>query len=155
MGAAIMNSRIPVQAGLFPMPAEATSCGLAASGTTRSLDDKLCDVLPGDPRHWSQEEKDIFIMRVAGMLVEDMMEMFESHHERAAGALVFRDDEDRADFIATLGWVCGYWHGCVPFELAMKVFGFDPRVIREATMEAYANDLHLAQEMFADKFTLH
>ncbi|MEW5891077.1 MAG: hypothetical protein ACOZCP_19305 [Pseudomonadota bacterium] len=150
------SSQTPVQQEFFSsLPGGAASGARKASAPRRGLDERLNEVLPGDHRLWSQDEKDIFVVRLAGMLVEDMMEMFESHHERTDAGLVFRDEEDRADFIATLGWVCGYWKGVVSFDLVMKMFGFDPRVIREAVMEAYACDLHLAQEVFADKFTLH
>lgn len=145
-----------VQRSLFLLAAAAEAGQSPAPRRTLSFDERLEELLPGDPRAWPQDDKDIFAVRLCGMLCEDAQETFASHHERnASGDLVFRDEEDRQDFIATLGWVCGYWHGTIPFDLAMKVCGIDARTVREAALEAYAQDLHLAQEIFADRFSLH
>lgn len=127
-----------------------------AARRMQSFEDKLNALLPGDPRSWSQDEKDAFSVRLCGTLCEDAQETFAAHQERdGSGALIFRDEEDRQNFVATLGWVCGYWRGTVPFELAMRVCQINPRAVREAVMEAYARDLPLAQEIFADNFRLH
>lgn len=145
----------PAQRSLFQLGTSAAEARPAAR-RAQSFDERLEELLPGDPRLWSQDEKDIFAARLCGMLCEDAQETFASHQERDARCdLIFRDDEDRQDFVATLGWVCGYWRGTVPFELAMKVCGINPRTVREAVMEAYARDLDLAQEIFADRFSLH
>lgn len=122
----------------------------------KTLDERLDEVLPVDPHRWSQSEKDIYIVRVCGMLLDDMGEQFESHQQRdRRGELVFRDEHDRTDFIAMVGWVCGYWRGTIPFDLATQLYGFDADTIRDATMQAYARELHMAREFFADHYRLH
>ena len=121
-----------------------------------SLDAKLDELLPGDPHAWPRAELDLFTEKVVHLLVEDMLETFDSHHARdARGELAFADEDDRRDFTALLGWVCGYWRGAVPFEFAMKLFGFNPRAVREAVIEAYGEDLHLAREVLAARCGLH
>jgi len=127
-----------------------------------SLDDKLNEVLPGDHHAWSQRERERLVERVVGLLVDDMAAMFESHQQRNhAGCLAFRDEEDRQDFLALLGWVCGYGSAMVshvPFTWAMRYLGFDARAIRtirEAVAEAYANELGVVRELFSRQLSVH
>lgn len=125
------------------------------------LDEKLEEILPGDHRAWPQPERERLVERLLGLLVDDMVAMFESHQRRdRAGGLVFRDEEDRRDFLALLGWVCGHrWRivSHVPFSWAMRHLGFGGgqiRTIREAVAETYATELELARELFSGELTL-
>ena len=127
-----------------------------------SLDDRLNEVLPGDHHAWPQRERERLVERVVGLLVDDMAGMFESHQQRNhAGCLVFRDEEDRQDFLALLGWVCGYGSAMVshvPFTWAMRYLGFDARAIRairEAVAEAYANELGVVRTLFSRELSVH
>lgn len=132
------------------------------AGVKLSLDQKLDEALPGDPHSWSLAARERLTERVIGLLVDDMRSMFDSHQQRdSKGCIAFSDEEDRQDFLALLGWVCGFpgqGPSHVPFAWAMRYFGFGPRAIREirdSVKEAYSKELQSLRESFSGELTLH
>lgn len=86
---------------------------------------------------WSgEEERELFALRAIGALLEDSLER-----------LPEMSGEERAE---TLAWIFLLGErAVVPFDLACRLYGFDPERIREEVMERYGSEVErlLAPEL--------
>ena len=123
-----------------------------------TTDERIEAAFPGplDHRQWSQDEKDVFIVRICALLIEDMETTFASHHARdAKGKLIFSSAEDEVNFVYTLGWAISAWPGKIPCETVLKLFNVNWMRVRYATIAQYETDLYLIRDSARKLFPEH
>ncbi|MFY9329833.1 MAG: hypothetical protein WAO76_17735 [Georgfuchsia sp.] len=132
--------------GILPRPPES----VIRRWDYLTTDERIEAAFPGplDHRQWSQDEKDIYIVRLCALLVEDMETTFANHQARDAnGKLVFSSAEGKEDFVYTLGWAIGAWPGRIPCETVLKLFNIDWMRVRYATIARYEKNLYLIRDL--------
>lgn len=119
----------PLQAVALPRPA--AQLGLFGG------EDALHPLEAEPEVRWSgEEERELFALRAIGALLEDSLER-----------LPEMGGEERAE---TLAWIFLLGErAVVPFDLACRLYGFDPERIREEVMERYGSEVErlLAPEL--------
>ena len=110
------------------------------------------DPLP-DPSVWSEPVREKMVdallslacdSRRGDKMPESIMDCATMLGERMRGVNV-----DREDYMATLGWIMGYWDGALPYQYVCAVNAIDPELLQDLIYgsQTLSRDLRELQRM--------
>jgi hypothetical protein len=91
-----------------------------------------------DPRYWSESTKEKMIdallalacdSRRGDKMPESIMDCASLLGERMRGVNI-----DLKDYLATLGWIMGYWEGAVPYRYVCVIHGIDHETLQDVVL---------------------